>query len=99
VVTNILTGTNYLVTWLWGFDYSSNLKTFDTQILTTANPAEWSVSEWAIGEWSGGDIFSKTRAHPTGHGVAIRIGWRVVIDGAPFAIQNMDFGINLGRVH
>jgi len=97
-VTNILTGTNYLVTWLWGFDYSSNLKSLDTRILTTATPAEWNVAEWNLGEWSGGDIFSKTRGHPTGHGVAIRIGWRVTIDGAPFAIQSMDFGINLGRI-
>ena len=99
-VTNILTGTNYLVTWLWGFDYSSNLKSFDTLIRTTATPAEWNntTAEWGISEWSGGDIFSNTRAHPTGHGVALRIGWRVNIDGAPFAIQNMDFGINLGRI-
>ncbi len=97
-VTYVLTGTNYNVTWLWGFDYSPNLKQQTTQLQVVSTPAEWNVSEWNIGEWSGGDVFSKMRAHPTGHGVALRIGWRVTIDGAPFAIQNMDFGITLGRV-
>ena len=97
-VTYVLTGTDYDVTWLWGFDYSPNLRQQTTKLRVVEIPAEWNVAEWNIGEWSGGDVFSKMRAHPTGHGVALRIGWRVTINGAPFAIQNMDFGINLGRV-
>lgn len=96
--TDVVTNTNYTVTWLWGFDYATGLSSFDTVLLTGVNPSEWNVAEWGVGEWSGGDVFALAKAHPTGHGRTLRIGWEVTINGAPFAVQAIDFGVVIGRI-
>jgi len=97
-ITDINTNTNYTVTFQWGFDFNTDFRTYVTTLATGANPGEWNIAEWGIGEFSAGDIFVSARASPAGHGRTLRIGWRVVIDGAPFAVQTIDFGIVLGRV-
>lgn len=94
----VLAGTNYTVTYTWGFDYAEAISSL-TEVLSLPNsPSEWGIAEYNIGEWSGGDVFGDSRIHPSSHGQVIRIGMSVTVDGAAIAFQEILLAAKLGRL-
>lgn len=96
--TFVLAGTNYDVTYSWGFDYSESIASELVTLNNGGTPSEWGVAEWGLGEWSGGDIFSDSRTHPSSHGQVVRIGMNVTVDAAALAFQEVLLAAKLGRM-
>lgn len=94
----VLAGTNYNVTYVWGFDYEEAIHSLSATLNVPSTPSEWGIAEWGLGEWSGGDIFGDQRVHPTSHGQVLRVGMNVTIDGAAIAFQEILLAAKLGRM-
>jgi len=94
----VLAGTNYTITYVWGFDYEESIHSLTKTLNLPSSPSEWGIAEWGLGEWSGGDIFGDSRVHPTSHGQVMRVGMSVTIDGAPIAFQEVMLAAKLGRM-
>jgi hypothetical protein len=94
----VLAGTNYNVTYTWGFDYAEAISSLTDALSLPSSPSEWGVAEWGEGEWSGGDIFGDARVHPSSHGQVLRIGMAVTVDAAAIAFQEILLAAKLGRL-
>lgn len=96
--TFVLAGTNYDITYSWGFDYSESITSLLETLTNGGTPSEWGTAEWALGEWSGGDIFAHSRIHPSSHGQVLRIGMNATVDAAAIAFQEILLAAKLGRM-
>jgi hypothetical protein len=94
----VLAGTNYDITYVWGYDYSESISSLTAALNVPSAPSEWGIAEWGLAEWSGGDIFGDARIHPDSHGQVLRIGMTVTVDAAAIAFQEVLLAAKLGRL-
>ena len=94
----VISNFSYLITYLWAFDFNETFSNSSSQLNIESDADEWNIMEWGIGEWSGGNSFSDSRIHASGHGQVMKIGTNVTINGSIIAFQEILLGVKLGRL-
>jgi hypothetical protein len=88
-----------IVTLQWGFDFSDTLSSSQKTISNSGTGMEWGTGEWGIDEW--GPPSSPLAAFElpaTGSGQFIKVGLQMTVNGASFALQQLQLFAKVGRI-
>ncbi len=94
-----VTTTEYTVDVSYAFDFSETFQN-TVAVLGDSTLSEWgsASAEWAISEWGAGQTSQRVKFQMGGFGDRLQLGVRVVINGAPIAVQRVDVYSKAGRL-
>ena len=78
------------ITYKWGFDYVSQMRSAQVTTANTATSAEYSISEYGIGEYTDKLSINTVTANVGGSGKTIQLGVECIVNGLPISIQRID---------
>ena len=95
-------GTNQFVTIKWGFDFSENYLSQNTQI-PTQSVSEYGLAEYGdngspVAEYADGIALQTLFAQGTGSGRIVQTGYEADINASPLSIQKIEILSKNGRV-
>jgi hypothetical protein len=98
----VIGGTNQFVTIKWGFDFSENYLSQNTQI-PTQSVSEYGVAEYGdngvpIAQYADGIALQTLFAQGTGSGRIVQTGYEADINSSPLSIQKIEILSKNGRV-
>jgi hypothetical protein len=89
-------GSSQPISFKWGFDYTFNYNS-QTVILVGGAVYEYGTAEYNIAEYSTGISLENIKAHLTGTGKILQLGFETDVDGTPVSIQKIDFSLKQGK--
>jgi hypothetical protein len=94
----VIGGTNQYITIKWGYDFTNNYYSYNTQI-----PAQgvyyYNVAEYnTTAEYSGGTALQTLKAYPTGSGKVIQTGYEADINGSALSVQKIEIQAKNGKI-
>lgn len=98
----VIGGTNQFVTIKWGFDFSENYLSQNTQI-PTQSVSEYGIAEYGangspVAEYADGIALQTLFAQGTGSGRIVQTGYEADINASPLSIQKIEILSKNGRV-
>jgi hypothetical protein len=93
----VIGGTNQFVTMKWGFDFSTNYLSANTQI-PLQGVSEYGVGEYGIAQYSDGVALQTLSVQATGSGKIVQTGYESNINGAPLSIQRIEIQSKDGKM-
>jgi hypothetical protein len=93
----VIGGTNQFVTMKWGFDFSTNYLSANTQI-PLQGVSEYGIGEYGIAQYSDGVALQTLSTSASGSGKIVQTGYESNINGAPLSIQRIEIQSKDGKM-
>jgi hypothetical protein len=84
------------VNFKWAFDFKSDFRT-QARNFTVAGASLYGTAVWGTSLWGGGVSLRRGKVSGGGSGEYIKVGISTTIDGAKFAVQQLDLFAKVGR--
>jgi len=81
----------------WAFDFDTDFRTAAKSFAVASGAAIWGTAIWGTTLWGGGISLRRGKVAGSGSGEYIKAGINANIDGATFAVQQLDIFAKVGR--